>query len=46
MFFRFKWFLATPDGIEPPYTESKSVVLPLNERAILKPAPYKLILYI
>ena len=26
--------LATLDGIEPPFTESKSVVLPLNERAM------------
>ena len=31
--------LATPDGIEPPYTESKSVVLPLNERAMYFPSP-------
>ena len=26
--------LATLDGIEPPLTESKSAVLPLNERAL------------
>ena len=26
--------MAAPDGIEPPFTESKSVVFPLNERAM------------
>lgn len=30
-----KGALAVPDGVEPSHTESKSVVLPLDERTIL-----------
>ena len=29
--------MVVPDGVEPPHTESKSVVLPLDEETVIFP---------